>query len=377
MKGLLISVILFLNITTFAKEEDRGWGLSLGEGTSNIRIGGRIQAIGVHNFDTGFKDLYLRRARVNLQYQTQRHHMIYMDLRNDNLNEGDQGEGSLSIGDAFYEIPIDSPFIDDITLFRSKVDVSYSQTASSKDLIHPNRSRVSDYASNFVVHNRRATNLQANGGNDWLTYQLVISDGIQSEEVEKLSGTTTISNISKQDLTYGAKARFYLWNGVDNKKAELQETFYGAKKTLSFGLGAFVNPKIQYTLSDGRKISHSRTLYNGEISFAYNHFRFLAEGFLFKGDILDPSQSRFGDAWGTYMRSEYILGKVAPYIGLNYLRRDKNQRDSYETSQLVGINYYAQKKSRRYGISFENIENGRLIGLSDRKKVMTYLLLDY
>ena len=369
--------ILALISITHAKEETRGWGLSLGEGTNNIRIGGRLQGIGEYNLNSGQKDLYLRRARVNLQYQTNKFHMIYVELRNDNSTRGDTGEGTLFIGDAFYEIPVDIPFIDDLTLFRSKVDVSYSQTSSSKNLINPNRSRVSDYAANFVVHNRRANNIQINGGNSWFTYQLVLSDGIQSEEVEEALGNVTVTGIAKQKLTMGTKLRFYLWNGDDKEKAELQETYYGAKRTLSLGFGYFINPEIRYTLSNGGELSNSRELYNAELSFAFDNFRFLAEGLYFRGDTIELSQSRFGDSWGTYMRSEYILGKIAPYLGLSYLRRAESLSETHEASHLLGINYYAEKKNRRYGISFENFEFGKRLTNRNRKEVMTYIMMDY
>ena len=303
--------------------------------------------------------------------------MIYVELRNDNSTREDSGERTLFIGDAFYEIPVDIPFIDDLTLFRSKVDVSYSQTLSSKNLINPNRSRVSDYAANFVVHNRRANNIQINGGNNWFTYQLVVSDGIQSEEVEEAIGNVTVTGIAKQKLTIGTKLRFYLWNGNDKEKAELQETYYGEKRTLSLGFGYFINPEIRYTLSNGGELSNSRQLYNAELSFAYDNFRFLAEGLYFRGDTVELSQSRFGDSWGTYMRSEYILGKVAPYFGLNYLRRAESLSETHESSHLVGINYYAEKKTRRYGISFENFEFGNRLSDRNRKEITTYIMMDY
>lgn len=371
--GLLImGVGLFSN--AFSKEEKKGWGLSLGEGTSNIRIGGRLQGIGSYNPGSGFKDLYLRRGRVNLQYQTENSHIVYLDLRNDNSNREDRGEGTLFIGDAFYEIPLkDFPLLHDLTLFRSKVDVSYSQTSSSKDLINPNRERVSDYASNFIVHNRRANNIQLNGGNDWMSFQLVISDGIQNDEVEEAFGNVTVSGIAEQKLTLGGKVRFFLWGD----KAELQETFYGAKRTLSFGLGVFNNSEIRYSLSNGNEVSHSRNLYNAELSFALDNFRLLAEGFYFKGDTLNPSQGRFGNAWGSYLRSEYIMGNIAPYIGLNYFRRDEDLSNTHEASQLVGINYYVSKHTRRYGISFQNFEYGNLLSTRNKREIMTYMMVDY
>ena len=160
-------------------------------------------------------------------------------------------------------------------MFRSKVDVSYSQTASSKDLIHPNRERVSDYAANFIVHNRRASNIQINGGNKWMTYQLVVADGIQSDAIDPIIGNVAINNIMKQSVAFG-KVRFFLWNPL-REKAEVQETYYQAMRTFSIGFGFFNNRSITYQLSNGIEITDSRELYNLEISFALDCLRILAE----------------------------------------------------------------------------------------------------
>ncbi|MCR9204105.1 MAG: hypothetical protein NXH75_05985 [Halobacteriovoraceae bacterium] len=375
---LLILFLLFLPPKLYSKEERQGWGLSLGEGTSNIRIGGRLQGIAEYSPTNGSQDLYLRRARVNLQYETQNLHLIYVELRNDNSNRGDSGERTLFIGDAFYEVPLSSPFLDNLTLFRSKVDVSYSQTSSSKNLINPTRARVSDFAANFIVHNRRANNIQLNGGGKSWTFQLAVSDGIQKDEVEVPFGTVTVSSIQEQSLTVGGKLRYYLWNpGNTGEKAELQETYYGKMKTLSVGFGTFFNNGITFGLSDGRTLSRSRQLYNFELSFAYNNFRFLSEAMYFKGDTLNLAQSRFGNSWGSYIRAEYIIGKLAPYFGLNSFKRDEGDENSFEHTQLIGINYYAAKKTRRYGLSFRNYEYGSSLTNRDNKEIQTYIMMDY
>lgn len=372
---LLTSLLGLFSLPSFSKEERGGWGLSLGEGTSNLRIGGRLQGVAEYVPTTGAKDLYLRRARVNLQYETQNFHLIYVELRNDNSNRGDSGERTLFIGDAFYEVPLDYGVFENLTLFRSKVDVSYSQTSSSKNLINPTRASVSDFASNFVVHNRRANNMQVNGGTKNSTFQFVISDGVQKDEIEVPFGTTTVTSIQEQSLTVGGKLRYYLWS--PGEKAELQETFYGPMKTLSFGLGLFYNDGITFGLSDGRTLTRSRQLYNFELSFAFDNFRVLGEAFYFKGDTLNLSQSRFGNSWGSYIRTEYIMGKIAPYIGLNSFKRDETNENSFEHTQLFGVNYYAEKKSRRYGVSFRNYEYGNALSNQDSQEIQTYIMMDY
>lgn len=366
-----------ITFSTSGKEGKNGWGLSLGTGTSKLTIGGRIQGLADTNLKTGTQDLYLRRARVNLQYETKNHHLIYLDLRNDNSNKRDNGEGSLQIGDAFYEVPFeDLGIIKNITLFRSKVDVSYSQTASSKNLINPNRESSSDYASNFIVHNRRATNIQLHGENEWMTFQVVVSDGVQSDSLNSTFGSTTLSSINKQSFTYGGKARFFIWN-PSKEKAPVQETFYKPMNTLSLGIGYFLNPNVNYTLSDGRSLSESRELLNIEVSFAWNNFRLIGEGFLFKGDLINLSQSKIGDSQGGYLRGELLIGKLAPYFGFNVFKRDKDNDNSYEKSQMLGLNYYDDGVSRRYGISYKISDYSDTLTQRDQKQLMTYLMLDY
>jgi hypothetical protein len=374
MRIYLISILSFFLIqVAFSKEQEKGWGLSLGEGTSNLRVGGRLQGIYDYRSSNGAVDLYLRRARVNLQYQLEKFHLIYVDLRNDNSNKGDGGERSLLIGDAFYEVPLDVSFVDNLTLFRAKVDVSYSQTASSKDLMHPNRESISDHASNFIVHNRRATNIQLNGSNDWMEYQVVLADGIQSDQVDEVYGGVTVNGISDQSLTYGGKVRFFLWGD----RTDIKETFYGAKNTFSLGLGYFNNRSVTYELSNDQKLTDSRQLYNAELSFSYMTFRVLAEAFIFEGDAINLEERRLGKSQGGYIRAEYIMGNTAPYIGIQSFQRDSDSDDSFENTQLVGINYYAAKKSRRYGISFKNYDLAKSLGSPNREEIMTYMLIDY
>lgn len=372
-----ITLISFLFIFPAIAQKKSSNPISLKVGTSELEIGGRLQGITDYNVSSGANDLFLRRARVNLKYKTNQNHLISLDLRNDDSNASNDGNGNLEIGDAFYEIPLqDFGLIKNITFFRAKVDVSYSQTASSKDLIHPERESSSDLAANFIVHNRRATNVQLNGENDWMNFQIAVADGVQSDDLDVPFGNTTLSSIKKQSVTIGGKIRFYFWN-PNKEKPSPQETFYKEMETFSLGVGYFANPKVTYQLSNGSNLSHSRQLYNLEASFAFRKIRLLGEAFLFEGDTINLTQVNIGRSHGGYLRGEYLIGKVAPYFGLNYLKRDSKDSQSYERSQLVGINYYKNGASERYGISFQVLDYANSLKNKDQKKIMTYLLFDY
>lgn len=372
---LIFAIFVILNLGLQAKEDLSNDLLSFNEGTSNIKIGGRLQGIFDYPISGRTNDIFIRRARLNLEYQTSDHHLFSLDIRNDDSNKEDGGERTFSLGDAFYEIPIALNLIHNITVFRSKVDVSYSQTASSKDLIHPNRAEISDYAANFVVHNRRAANLQLNGGNDWFTYQLVVSDGIQSDEIETPLDSATVSSIVEQSLTYGAKTRFYLLN--DGKKAGPKETFYGKVTSISFGLGFFENSGVRYQLNNGRVLEKSRQLYNAELSIALKSFRLLAEGFFFDGDTTNLSTNTFGKSSGGYLRAEYVFSKIAPFIAVQEFKRDTDNDYSHLRTQMIGINYYELDKVRRYGISFKNYDYGKALHLKNHEEIMAYIMTDY
>ena len=126
---------------------------------TEVEIGGRLQGVMQLNPDNNNQDLFLRRTRVNILYRPAPNQKISFDLRNDNANKEDDGDGNFAIGDAYWQFKKDNY---KIRLFRAKVDVSYSATSSSKHLFEPSRQSSVDYASNFIVHNRRATNIQIN-----------------------------------------------------------------------------------------------------------------------------------------------------------------------------------------------------------------------
>lgn len=360
------------NQTQNFKKDD--WGVHLVKGTSSLKIGGRLQGVGAFNTNSGDNDLFLRRGRVNLQYELQNGHRFYMDLRNDKVNLSDSGEGDLQIGDGFYEIPVKgSDVIKNVRLFRAKVDVSYTQTASSKNILSPARANAAEYAANYIVHNRRANNIQMNGGGKRYTFQLAIADGVQSDKVDAVNSDVSIDSISKQKLTMGGKFRYYIWGD----KAPLQETFYQGKNTLSVGVGAFHNDGITFELSDGDSFTSDRQLYNVEVSYSYRNFRFLTEGFVFAGDLVNLDERESGTSTGYYTSSEMIFGKVAPFVSYSNLDRDRKRSEMTEHTYTAGVNYYVAGKSQRYGVSFTNRQFGAELNESEDSEINLYTMLDY
>lgn len=354
------------------KKDD--WGVHLVKGTSSLKIGGRLQGVGAFNTNSGDNDLFLRRGRVNLQYELQNGHRFYMDLRNDKVNLSDSGEGDLQIGDGFYEIPVAaSDVIKNVRLFRAKVDVSYTQTSSSKNLLSPVRANAAEYAANYIVHNRRANNIQLNGGGKRYSFQLAIADGVQSDKVKAVNSDVSVDSISKQKLTMGGKFRYFVWGD----KAPLQETYYQGKNTLSVGFGAFHNPGITFELSDGDSFTSDRQLYNLEVSYSYRNFRFLTEGFVFAGDLVNLDERESGTSTGYYMSSEIILGKVAPYASYSNLDRDRNRAEMSENTATIGVNYYVSGKRQRYGVSFTNRQFEDNLNEPEDNEINLYTMLDY
>ena len=136
---------------------------------------------------------------------------------------------------------LDHPTFQNVKLFRSKVDVSYSQTSSSKHLFNPERTVTAEKASSFVVQDRRANNVQVNGTLGQAYYQIAVSDGVNSGDLEDLSGDT-VSSVEGQKLTYGGKLRYFFIGNP--KKTKIQDTYYGHEDVLSLGIGHFRNEKI-------------------------------------------------------------------------------------------------------------------------------------
>lgn len=377
--GTLILGTMLLSSTSFAQQA--GWGAAFKDADKKVKIGGRIQAIATNDSDTESQDFYLRRTRFNISYKPWEGHQFVYDIRNDNSNKKDKGEGKFVIGDAYWKIKVDNGWVNNIKLFRSKVDVSYSQTSSSKNLFNPNRANVSEHASDFLVQNRRASNAQINGNFGNLSYHLAVSDGVQADDLADLdsSETTTVEGVNHQKFTYGGKLRYYFMG--DAKKNKAQDTFYGQHDTFSLGLGYFANDEINIELSDGRDVSVRRTLTNVELSYAYKNFRLLGEYFTFAGDFVNLTQASKDDMFGTsdgyFVQTEYLIGKWAPYIGYESFNK-WNEEDGYvQTVHTYGINYYDHMEARRYGLTYKRTEEEENLSDKVSEQIYAYMMLNF
>lgn len=377
---LLMLTMLF--ISSHALAQQAGWGVSVKEADKKVKIGGRLQGIMVNDSETESQDFYMRRVRLNLEYRPWEDHSFVYDIRNDSSGKDDDGENEFVIGDAYWNINIKKNTVKNVRFFRSKVDVSYSQTSSSKNLFNPNRASSSEYASDFVVQNRRAMNVQVNGQVKNLTYHFVLSDGVNTEDLKDLS-KNSIDKVNHQKFTYGGKLRYFF---IGASKADvIQDTFYGQLDTLSLGLGYFANDKINVDNSTaggaGGTFSFRRTVTNLDLSYAYKNFRLLAEQFSFVGNLIDLKATNkdniLGNSNGYYIQTEYLLGKWAPYIIYESFNKNQAEDDFNEIANTIGLNYYQNMEAERFGIAYKQTKLAKNLGYKTNESLYVYLMLNY
>ena len=353
---------------------------SLASRLRRVTIGGRVQGVLANVPDQNNQDMYLRRLRLNISYKLSSNQTVVYDIRNDRANYQDSGDQKFSIGDAYWQVKINKPWLKNIRLFRAKVDVSYSQTSSSKDLFNPGRALVTDHASDFVIFGRRAVNIQANGQLGDVAYQVVLSDGVSSDSLSPIKGKAYIESISGQNLTYGAKFRYFLvGSAVENK---VQDTFYGNKDTFSIGAGYFVNDKIK-AISSGsvESIVLNRSLGNIEVSYSQGGFRFIGEYFLFKDNIINLDESSIdlilGKANGHYSQLEYVYKKWAPYIGYEHFDQWDSEIGYEVESYVLGVNYYEDMDLSRYGIAYKKEREGASLTGKVNDNLYAYVMMNF
>src|SRR5690606_1693000 len=117
MNKFNLLILLFMALSPYALQ------------ARDLEINGRVQ--GVAEGQNGNTDLYLRRVRVNTLFTLTEDKSIYFDIRSDNMNRDGKSNDRFQLGDAYYKWKTSHLFFNNITLFRAKVDVSYSQTSSS------------------------------------------------------------------------------------------------------------------------------------------------------------------------------------------------------------------------------------------------------
>lgn len=367
-------ILFLLTMSTFSQVIDNSNQIL--NQLKKVTIGGRIQGMLQNDSDSQSQDIYLRRLRLNLEYNFNSDNKIVYDIRNDRANFEDSGDREFAIGDAYWQINMNKSWINNIRLFRAKVDVSYSQTSSSKDLFNPNRAIISDYASNFIISGRRAANIQANGNIDKLAYQVVISDGLSSDDLESIGGSSTVSSIEKQKLTYGIKFRYYFKGDANVNR--VQDTFYGESDSLSIGVGHFRNDRISVVHSGlGEKLNLNRALTNLDFSYSINSLRILGEYFQFEDSIVNLDQAQLGSSSGYYYQVEYIIQKWAPYLGYESFNQWDTESGYKLDAYSIGLNYYAENKSKRYGLVFKNIIQEKNLSGKDSDQAYAYVMLDF
>lgn len=375
MTHVMVLLALFFISDVFAQKPQAGWGVTIKEGDRLLKIGGRLQGIAQNRPSSEDQNLYLRRVRVNLDYAPWQGNRFSFDLRNDNSNKKHQGDGQFEIGDAYWEIKSSSEYIKHFRLFRAKVDVSYSQTSSSKNLFSPDRALPSEVASSFIVSGRRAPNAQINGAFGRTYYQLAISEGISDEDIEPINGSREVSEVLSQSLVLGGKLRYYLIG--DPNKNIVQDTFYGRYDAFSIGLGHFSLDHARLGLDNGDEMTLSRKLTNLEISYSQGPFRFLAEAFLMEGIIGDIDNKTVSHGEGSYGQFEYIISKFAPYIGhekMDYW----TARDGHEVSgSYIGLNYYENMEAMRFGFRAKESRFEENVGDKTESIYQIYAMLNF
>lgn len=378
---LLLFIFSFNTLAEFVLGQDNGKsGVVVTDESSQfkLKLGTRLQTsasviennISNKNEAIQNNDFYIRRGRFQVDAKFNKYFRFYMDIRNDNSNQGDSGEGDFNIGDAFVES--NNLFgINGLKLraFRAKVDVSRSQTISSSKLLYLDRSYITDEAAQFVNHNRRASNIQLLGTFDKWYFQLVVGDGVESSKFNDAFGNNLASGeITSQSFMSGMKVKFYPFSGWEDKK--MKESYLGRGKHFSFGIGGFQTHDINFINKNDDVGKVDRELITYELSFHMNNFSFQSEYFHFNGVVKDLSSSSFelGQSDGYYVHAEYVLENqkfLAPFIRYESWNRFKGETGFDLTSKVYGINWYLQGNKMRIAVAVQLDSYGKNILESD------------
>lgn len=358
--------------TTFPLGEGlKTWGvpLKVPETELSLRLGARYQSLATveksenldNDTETTSQDFQSRRVRFQFQANLGTRALFYMDIRNDNANQNDEGEKSFNIGDAYAQIPLSEGSSHAVRLYRAKVDVSRTETVSSSELLFLNRPYIADEAAQFVSHNRRATNAQMVGNfAKKMSYQVVIGDGVFSDRFKDAKGET-VDTIEKQNFMMGAKVRFDPFSGWEDSKPT--ETYFGIGKHFSVGLGGFNTSNIRF-LEGTNTGTVSRNLVNAEISGHHGEWSFSSEYFKMMGVIEDHSAANFnkGDGEGWYVQGEKLFSNfyfLAPFARFEKWNRFIESGDYETESNLFGVNWYANGNRFRLSLAYERNDLGR------------------
>ncbi len=364
-------------------QDDGSWGRELGNVDENlplkIKLGARLQTITKHSESTeqggdqqGFSDFYIRRARLQFQANYEDDVKFYMDVRNDDANKIDKGEGDFNIGDAYVQIK-SVLGIEGIKLraFRAKVDVSRSETVSSSKLLLLDRAHVADAAAQYVSHNRRASNVQLLGTFEYLSFQLVAGDGVHSAKFFDAKGNKLGGSIDGQNFMVGGKVRLYPIKNWEDKR--LRESYFAEGQHFSFGVGTFYLGGIEYQNSAATQIDQvDRSLTNFELSFHFRNFSLLSEYFYFEGVVEDFSAStkNEGSSEGYFVQGEYVLTDLyylSPFLRYEKWDRFKELSEYGQNSFVGGVNWYLKGNKIRMGLFYQFDQIDRNLQSADNR----------
>lgn len=361
------------------------WGvpLKVPESELTLRLGARFQSLATiekeedldAKSESTSQDFQSRRIRFQLQADLGTRGAFYMDVRNDNANEDDNGERNFSVGDAYVQVPLREGTTHFIRLYRAKVDVARSETVSSSELLFLNRPFVADEAAQFVSHNRRATNAQMLGHfNKKLSYQVVVGDGVFSERFKDAKGQA-VDDIEKQNFMLGAKVRFHPFEGWEDLRQS--ETYFGEGQHFSVGIGGFNTSNIRI-VEGANNGTVSRNLINAEISAHMGEWSFSSEYFKMMGVIEDHAAASFnkGSGEGWYVQGEKLFADfhfLAPFARYENWNRFVESGDYETESNLFGLNWYLNGNRFRVSLAYQVDNLGRSISGSKERNEAFHL----
>lgn len=382
---ILIPAFLLFPLTSFSQTtfplgnglEKWGVPLKVPESELSIRLGARFQSLATikkeedldNKTETTSQDFQSRRIRFQLLAELGTKASFYLDVRNDNANEGDGGERNFAVGDAYVSVPFSEGSAHSVRLYRAKVDLARTETVSSSELLFLNRPYIADEAAQFVSQNRRATNVQLNGNfAKKMTYQLVVGDGVFSDRFKDAKGKT-VDDIEKQNFMLGGKFRFHPFEGWEDLKPT--ETYFGQGKHFSVGLGGFNTSNIRI-VEAGNTGTVSRNLINAEMSAHFGEWSVSSEYFKMIGVIEDHSTANFnkgvGEGW--YVQGEKVFSNfhfLAPFARYEKWDRFIESGDYQTDSSLFGVNWYLNGNRFRASLAYERDNLGRDISGSKER----------
>ncbi len=352
-------------------EEHFNWGTVLPnlteESDFELRLGTRLQG-SLENkttrLDGGIdapvsQDFYVRRARLQVAAKMSQQFSFYMDMRADRVDNGVSRSDRFAVGDAFLQVSQLFKVKElSLRLFRAKYDISRTQTVSSARILVINRAEISDYASEYISHGRRGSNIQLLG--NWrgkVRAQVVVGDSVHESTFMDAFGQKNVT-LNSQNLAYGARVRLSPFDGWEEK--QLTETHFGQGQHFSFGLGSYFVDNINFTTNNQTQ-EVDRQLYNLDLSFNVNAFSIMAEYFLFDGMVenFNSPNLNIGKSEGWFGQVEYVLTDfhyLAPYVRVQKWNRFEERQDYDQNSWLVGLNYYMQGNKLRMGAYVQNTD---------------------